>query len=68
MLLGSVLATKQSSMSGSFSPKVKVFLALTPGYSSIGPVGIPPSSTTWYLFVMRLTSVPVIVDPPDKLK
>jgi hypothetical protein len=68
MLLASVLATKQSSISGSFSPSVKVFLGLTPGYSSIGPVGMPPSSTTWYLLVIRLTSVPAMLAPPVRLK
>lgn len=68
MLEGSVLTTKQSSMSGSFSPRVNEVLGLTPGYSSMGPVGIPPSSTTWYLFVISVASVPAIVASPVRLK
>lgn len=68
MLAGSVFATKQSSISGFDSPNVKAVFGFTPGYSSIGPVGMPPSSTTWYLFVIRVTSVPAIVGEPLRLK
>lgn len=46
MLEVSVFAIKQSSISGSFSPSLNGLLGLTPGYSSIGPVGMPPASTT----------------------
>ncbi len=38
--------TKQSSISGSTGPKVKLLLAVTPGYVPVElEVGIPPSST-----------------------
>jgi hypothetical protein len=61
--------TKQSSISGSVAPRVKVSFAVKLGYVPVCElVGIPPSSTGRYSAVQRETSVPSIVGSPVRLK
>ena len=60
---------KQSSMSGSAVPSVKALLGVREGQGAVvEEVGIPPASTGRYWFVERVTSVPVMVGEPVRLK
>lgn len=66
--LASELRTKQWSIDISFAPRVTDFLAVMPGKEVISFVGMPwPSMGRWSA-VLRVSSVPSIVDSPERFQ
>jgi hypothetical protein len=60
--------TKQSSMSGSETPRVKGVSAEMAVYGAGPEVGMPPASTGRKRFVLRATEVSAMVGSPERLK